>query len=605
LYTRLLHHQIAWKEHTAGVGEQGATPDAAGRWYFPARRWSENLLPHFRADVLAHLEAIGVPRPPQMQHVLSSQVFALNLVAPFLRHPDKLSALLCDEDDEHVVRVEVEVAGKKNHFHEPGARGEKRTSADIGAWIETPRGTELALFEVRLTEGNLGRCVKGQKHGGICAEGGRQLVMGGGGGCPLAVPPYDRTYWKLLHELKPLRLGLLQEPGAPCPFRDDGYQLLRTQLLAAAMVADPAEGLVDARIGVVLHDGNRRLRQAVDAWLPGGRSLSWRAALRRPEQFEVLGAIGWLKMYVDDPELGAWAGAMLARYFPPPAMVQGLPPLARTRRPRPAPAAEPPVPGLRAPAPVAPAPVVPVERPAAVRAGHRAALAWMGQPAFAALKALHDRVLGPASVYYRPTDGRVVLVSLDPAAPCSVGFRVTDDDDAHELEPGAALPAAADLAARQAAHRAWLKTLQRSSTEERAVAAWMRQALSDRLRVPGLAPAWRFVAAEWRLVGQHGATERLDLVVVDADTGEVGLIEATDSPRRQGEAIAQIEAHGRRWCQDGALLTPFFQQLAETMWTLYGQDDVPCPTLADDTPVLFVAWPDAKRGLRVVSLDEM
>lgn len=605
LYKRLLHHQIAWKEHTAGVGEQGATAEAAGRWYFPARRWAENLLPHFRGPVLAHLEALAIPRHAQVQHVLSSQVFALNLAAPFFAHPDKLSAFLCDDDDERVVRVEAEVAGVNNPFHEPGTRGEKRTSADLGVWIESPRGTELVLLEVKLTEGGFGRCSKGAKGGVACDSGGRQLVLGGGGGCPLTKPPYERTYWRLLNELAPLRLNLLQEPG-PCPFRDHGYQLMRTQLLAAALAADPAEGLVDARFGVLVHDGNASVRAALEAWVPGGRALPWRDVVRRPQHFEVLGALGWVRFFVDDPDLGDWARAMLARYFPPPAMPQGLAPLGRVRRP---PAIEP------APAAVATslpttgrvrfAPPPPPARPPAVRAGHREAVRWMGSPAFLELKALHDRVLGPAALHYRPAEAGVVLVSLDPDAPCSVGFRTDDDDDAHELGPTTAVLDADALAARQAAHRAWLGGLVRSSKEERAVAAWVRRALTDGLRAPGLAPAWRFVASEWRLVDERGAGQKLDLVLVNAETGDLGLIEAKESPNRRAEAVEQVEEYGRLWRRDEAELTPFFSDLIRALWSLYGVDDVACPTLSDAAPELFVAWPDAKLGLKLLAVDDM
>jgi len=603
LYSRLLHHQIAWKEHVANVGEQGATPEAAGRWYFPLRRWTENLLPHFRGDVLAHLEACGIPHHSQAQHVLSSQIFALNLAAPFLKHPGKLTEWFCDSDDEAVVRVEAEVAGRNNPFAEPGERGAKRTSADLGVWVKTPRGVELTLIEVKLTEAGFGKCSKGQKHGGICDSGGRQLVAGGGGGCPLTQPPYSRTYWKLLNDLKPLRLGVLQQPG-PCPFRDGGYQLMRSQLLAAALAADPDEELVDGRFAVLLHDGNQRARAALESWLPSGQALAWRDVVRRPLTFEVLGALDLIKSYLDDPELGEWARAMKARYYPPQAVLAGLPPITRRVRQRPATVETEPAPSAsqvrRAPI-VAEAPA----RPAPVREGHRQALAWLAGPDFAALKALHDRVLGPACLYYRCTDAGVVQVSLDPAAPCSVGFRVADDDDAHLLAPGAPLPTEGELAARHHQHREWLKTVARGSTEERAVATWLRRALFDGLRAPGLDPAWRVLASEWRLLDDKGAAQKLDAVLVNARTGAVGLVEAKDNPRRQTEAVGQIEGYATLWARDAAELTPFFGHLAAALWSLYGVADVPCPAVSDDAPELFVAWPDNKLGLKVVAVDEL
>ena len=608
LYSRLLHHQIAWKEHTANVGEQGATPEAAGRWYFPQRRWTENVLPHFRAEVLAHLQAVGIPHGTAVQHVLSTQVFTWNLFAPFLAHPEKLTEWFCDREGEEVVRVELEVAGRGNPFAEPGERGGKRTSASAGIWVRTPRGVEITLVDVRLTEPGFGRCSKGATHGGMCESGGRQLVAGGGGGCPLTMPPASRTYWKLLNELKPLRLGVLQQPG-PCPFREHGYRLMRLQVLAAALAADPAEELVDARFAVLLHDGNQRARAALDTWLPTGQSLPWRDVVRRPLTFEVLGALDLLKAYLDDPDLGEWARGMKARYYPPQAMLAGLSPLVRRPRQRPAtvePVAPPDSPrphgrGTAGAASVDDAPV----RPAPVRDGHRAALRWLAGPDFAALKALHDRVLGPAILSYRCTDQGVVQMSLDPSAPCSVGFRVADDDDAHVLPPDSPLPSEADLASRLHAHREWLKTVARGSTEERAVAAWLRRALFDGLRAPGLDPAWRVLTTEWRLVDDRGAAQKLDAVLVNVLTGAVGLVEAKDNPRRQTEAVGQVETYAKLWARDAAELAPFFGQLAAALWSLYGVADAPAPTVTDDAPELFVAWPDTKLGLKLVSVDEL
>ncbi|MFH1467211.1 MAG: hypothetical protein ABIO70_22695 [Pseudomonadota bacterium] len=86
LYNRLLAHQVRRKEEVAGVPERGSWGGRPRAFLFPESRWAKNLLPEFRADVLDHLERLAIQRHEFAHHVLSSQCFALNLAAPFLRH---------------------------------------------------------------------------------------------------------------------------------------------------------------------------------------------------------------------------------------------------------------------------------------------------------------------------------------------------------------------------------------------------------------------------------------------------------------------------------------------------------------------------------------
>ena len=48
----------------------------------------------------------------------------------------------------------------------------------------------------------------------------------------------------------------------------------------------------------------------------------------------------------------------------------------------------------------------------------------------------------------------------------------------------------------------------------------------------------------------------------------------------------------------------FFKDLARSTWSLYGVAEEP-PEISDDPPELFVAWPDPKTGLHVVSVDDL
>lgn len=618
LHDRLLHHQISWKEHSAGVLHRGSHKGHELRHLFPEGRWADNILPQFRDDLLAHLASAKIPPLAQLHNVMSSQAFALNLMAPFLRYPEKLSLILADNDEElNVVRVEAEVIGEGNPFNEPGGRGQKRTAADIGVWLEGPGGVrELVLLKVKFTEGGFGRCTAGHQHGGSCAFGGRALVASRGGRCPLAQAPHERNYWRLLDKLNPLRLDLLVDAG-PCPFRDDGFQLMRTQLLAAAMQANPAEGLSAARFGVLAHDGNTSVRGALRAFTPTAtRSLAWPDVVRRSETFELRGAHEWLREFIEDPEIGAWAREMQARYFPPQAMPEGVRPITRRARPAASRAAQAQTTASIVASGFQAAAAIPSassqERPPAVREGHRHSVKWMGSGPFARLKSLHDEVLGSGTVVYHATDSGVVMISLAKDAPCFVGFRSSAEDEAYLLTPTADVPTREALAARQRMHGQWLQTLERGSAEERAVAVWLRFALQNELRATGFGPEiegdddedWRFLAHEWRLVGEGGRGLKVDLVMLNQATGGIGLVEAKESRRGVRDAIRQVEGYGQVWRQDHQQLATFFKDLARSTWSLYGVAEEP-PEISDDPPELFVAWPDPKTGLHVVSVDDL
>ena len=327
LFSSLLEHQVRWKEEVAGVRELGVHNGRTGASLFPMKHWDLNLLPEFRADVVEHLRHYEIHRHEFIHHVMSSQVFALNLAAPFFRNPERLAPVL-EDDVDRVLRVEAEVVGDQDYFGEPGTRGANRTSADLGIWARLKDGrVALTLVEVKFTERALGACSKGAERQGACDTDGPAIVASDGELCPLSWPPYRRRYWPLLRHLGVFRPEALEVPG-PCPFRHGGYQLMRNQVLAAAIAADPLSGVDTARFVVLSHPGNTEIG-VPDPPLGGSSRLEvgWPAMLCDPTRFGTLDARWWVETLGRDPALDGWAKAMLARYFP-----------ERVEQPAPAPA---------------------------------------------------------------------------------------------------------------------------------------------------------------------------------------------------------------------------------------------------------------------------
>lgn len=606
LYRKQFAHQVHWKEQVAGVTDCGSHNGQPRSYLFPPGRWEYNLLPTYRRDVLAHLSKHGIQRHDFAHHVMSSQVFALNLAAPFFRNPELLTPALGDAALDRVIRVEAEVIGDRNYLNEPGGRGVMRTSADLGMWVRMKNGgTHLSLIEVKFTERDFGECRMGAAHGGLCDHDGPAIVRSRGRLCPLSAPPHNRTYWHLIFRLDVFKESELLKSQS-CPFRHGGYQLMRTQVLARAIEADPASGINRADFAALLHDDNEPI-QGFQHPIAGSNRLQagWKGVIQRPEKFVALDARRWVDQLGRNPQLAPWACAMKERYFPHPpaeddAGVAVEPPSPPGRIATSRSKSQSAVLGSKAPAPDVASASAPM---LALRAGHLKTLEWLASPEFAEVKRLYDRVVGPGVVYFRPTDKGVVMIMLDAGAPGYVGFRTSHDDNGYLLTPGR--PAALDeaqLRDRYKAFRGWLRTARRHSYEEQAVIPWLRQALQNKLVLSGwpwLSDKWLFLNQEWRFRRDDGVGTKSDVIAVNARTGQLGIIEAKDSISKRAEAVAQVSEYGRYWQRDARELAPFFTRLLRTMGSLYGNPWAQTAIVSEAPAALFFAFPGASGDMKV------
>ncbi len=557
--------QVHWKEATAGISARGLHNGQAVDYLLPREDWALNLVPEHRSAILAHLESAGIVIHEFAHHVRSSQVFALNLAAPFFAHPDLLRPILTallppTVAVARVDKVEAEVVDPQNRFHEPGDRGTKRTSSDLGIWWTDTAGRRcLLLVEVKYTEAEFGSCKKGHDHGGTCDTDGRRVLASDGALCPLSAPPHGRTYWKWMRQLRIFRDDVLATSEG-CPFRHDGYQLMRNQLLAAVLEQDPDVDRVD--FAVMLHDDNRAVR-ALNVPLAGSTDAiqAWRGVLRDPSRFHELSPRRWLEVASREPALAVWATAMLDRYFGE--------------------VAQPEEPGNDA-----------------LKSGHWSAARWLDSPTFAQVKAAYDEACGPGAVYFRVVDGVLNAIALHPNAPGYVGHRTSHEDKGYVLRPGMAAPPLDNLRQRHAAFEAWLPTVGRVSAEEQAIIPWLSRALRNQLWLPELGPGWAFLNQEWRFIGDDGKGRKSDVLAVHLPTGQLGIVEAKSSVNQLGEAEAQVRDYQRFWQRDQHELAPFFTSVLRTMGRLYGNQGAAAASVVAGPAALFVAAPGTN-GMRV------
>ncbi len=567
---KMRQHQIRWKEDVAKVDERGRHNGEAKAYLFPRHRWMCNILPSYRSTVATHLQHHGIAKHSFLHHVLSSQAFAFNLAAPFIERPQLLTpvlrTLLPDEvadQVEEVVRVEAEVDGGTNYFNEPakGGRGDMRTSSDIGVWWRASDGaTNLVLIEVKFTESEFGHCAKGRKHGGLCESGGSELVAESGRGCPLREPPHQRSYWSLAREHELFDRDVLATSSA-CPFRHDGYQLLRNQLLAAVMEEDREQEFGRVDFAVLVHDDNPDVLH-FDQELAGESAAAdaWRTMLRRPERFHDWRASEWIRHAAGHTELREWAGAMFERYLP--AALTDVRPL------------EPQANGL------------------SCQQGHRDCVDWMRSGDFLEYKELCDEVIGEGKIYFRATGNGVVQIALSDDAPGYVGFRTSRSDKGHRLTPYGQLPSREHLESRWQKFRKWIHTVKRTSTEEQAVIPWIRRAFANQLYLEELGDNWVFLNQEWRFLDARDKGKKSDVLAVHLPTGRLGIVEFKDARSKRGEAIGQVADYAQFWMRDREALSNFFTAQLRAMGELYGNDDAARARVRPDEPVLFFGCPD-------------
>jgi hypothetical protein len=318
--SRMRAHQVHWKTEVAGVAETGTHQGSARDYLFPPRLQSSNLLPGFAAVIDAELARHGVTSHTYAHHVMSSQAFALNLGAPFFQAPEALLPVLrsvlppaLGARVAKVSRIEPEYDGDTNYFGEPGRRGSNRTSSDLAVWWQDVDGREcLLLIEVKFSERAFGDCNKGRKHRGVCDTGGSELVQSCGAGCPLTGPGLNRGYWAHMQKTALFHPERLAQTRA-CPFRADGYQLMRNQLLAAVIEQDPSRPEHRVDFAVLFHSGNPHVLKPTG--FPGAeRGLrAWADLLRAPDRFHLIPAQAWVG--AAPTETDSWKAAFSERYL--------------------------------------------------------------------------------------------------------------------------------------------------------------------------------------------------------------------------------------------------------------------------------------------------
>ncbi|HKP57121.1 MAG TPA: hypothetical protein VJV78_10385 [Polyangiales bacterium] len=234
----------------------------------------------------------------------------------------------------------------------------------------------------------------------------------------------------------------------------------------------------------------------------------------------------------------------------------------------------------------------------AITAGHKRTLAWMMTPDFDEVVARHASATGDrASIYFRPTADGLVRVALHPKAPCILGFRTHAGELGHCLSPQQALPTEDEIRARMSAFEAWMPTVKRASAEERAVAAWLRRSLSDRLWLPELGAGWALLHHEWRFAG---ARKKSDILAVQVETGRLGIVELKWSAAQLPLARAQVENYADIWQHDAVELAPFFGDLLRALGRAYGNELAARAVVTTQRAALFVGAPDPEQRIRVL-----
>lgn len=123
-----------------------------------------------------------------------------------------------------------------------------------------------------------------------------------------------RRYWKWIDTgAGSFRLEALRRESA-CPFRHGLYQLMRSRVLANALIADG--GCSWARIGVYIHPGNERARRLPDAVAGSSDVLEAFQWLTAPAGVVVLEPAAIVEAVESEaPRHGPWAAWVRQKYL--------------------------------------------------------------------------------------------------------------------------------------------------------------------------------------------------------------------------------------------------------------------------------------------------
>lgn len=207
----------------------------------------------------------------------------------------------------------------------------------------------------------------------------------------------------------------------------------------------------------------------------------------------------------------------------------------------------------------------------ALRRGHVAALELLEcHDAYRNTLAAYDQHLGPNSVYLRPTNNGLVVLSLDHET-CRSMIGVGEVGSSQHLLTR--LPPSPDFVARAVeGYRRKQAGMTRASKEERFALELMADAFGRGLRLSHSHSY--FVHQEWRF----SARSRIDLLCVNPETGKLLVIELkrshSESMRKDagkgGDAMAQARSYAAALYRDRVELYPYFERLARALAKVHG-----------------------------------
>lgn len=243
--------------------------------YSTKRKWqygdfTDNIFPPIRHGFIQFAYESGIPFHDFINHVRSSQAFAINLVYPvFKREQGLLIEMLSKKSSfkiSEIVNLQFEYSPEKNLLGE--WKGEMKpdeyvTAVDICIFGQNKKKEKVAfLFEVKFSEVSFGEC-----NGRVSrANGGEQRKI-----CDsfenLKIEPHKcylhspaskstspRKYFNYFGNLSEFFSGTWNNAG--CPFSDNN-QCLRNHSFARALVQK--EGFQKAFFGLIYHDGNKKI----------------------------------------------------------------------------------------------------------------------------------------------------------------------------------------------------------------------------------------------------------------------------------------------------------------------------------------------------------
>ena len=252
-----------------------------GVWPSPPMwaHWTDGVHPAFR-DLAVEVQVVDEVRLHEyVEHLLSSQAFALNLFLPFREGKrERLSECVST-----VIGTRIFVDEVRFEWVPPGALlgelegdrpvGEERaTAVDVVLWSRLEDGRRaVVLIEVKLSEEGFttcnGRDSRGNRRKHVCKS--ARLFLSDSNACYLRRPwrkRRDRRYWEIFTSAH----GSVGDafPGTaldgPCPFAGNAQQPMRNLAIARGL---EQEGTVaEAWFVLCAHDDNPDVRKHWNEW---------------------------------------------------------------------------------------------------------------------------------------------------------------------------------------------------------------------------------------------------------------------------------------------------------------------------------------------------